>query len=78
MNEQIIKASTGNYGRVYVVVPISAKESMMEWMKRSGFKKSHFFRTALMIGTVQLAEKLGVKDSEVDHFSKFVHQADPN
>ncbi len=78
MDEKIIKANTGNYGRVNVVVPISAKESMMFWMKKSGFKKAQFFRTALLIGTVQLAEKLGIKEESGNHFCNFDQQADRN
>jgi hypothetical protein len=68
MDEKIIKASSGNYGRIYIVVPISVKESMMAWMKKSGFKKAHFFRTALMIGTIQLAQQLGIRGESDNHF----------
>jgi hypothetical protein len=68
MEEQIIRARTGNYGRINVVVPISAKESMISWMKKSGINKAQFFRTALMIGTIQLAQQLGIKGESDDHF----------
>lgn len=78
MDEKIIKASTGNYGRINVVVPISAKESMMVWMKKSGFKKAQFFRTALMIGTVQLAQNLGIKEASDNHYNDIAKKADPN
>jgi len=78
MDEKIIRASTGNYGRVNVVVTISAKKSMMEWMKKSGFKKAQFFRTALIIGTVQLAQTLGIKEESGNHFIDIAKQAAPN
>ena len=77
MEEKIIRASTGNYGRIYIVVPISAKESMMDWMKKSGFKKAQFFRTALMIGAVQLAKNLGIKEESDNHFIDVYKQAVP-
>ena len=76
MDEKIIKASTGNYGRINVVVPISAKESMITWMKKSGFKKAQFFRTALLIGAVQLAQQLGIKEESDNHFSDLAQQSD--
>ena len=76
MDEKTIRAKTGNYGRVNVVVPISAKESMMSWMRKSGFKKAQFFRTALMIGTVQLAQQLGIKEQTEEHFDAFSQQHD--
>ena len=78
MDEKIIKANTGNYGRINVVVPISAKESMMSWMKKSGFKKAQFFRTALMIGSVQLAQQLGIMEESDSHYNDFAQQADRN
>ncbi len=68
MTEEIIKRKTGTYGRVNIVLPISAKQSMLSWMSKSGLKKAHFFRTALMIGSVQLAEQLGIKEKSDDHF----------
>ena len=77
MDEKIIKANTGNYGRINVVVPISAKESMVSWMKKSGINKAQFFRTALMIGTVQLAKNLGIKKESDNHFNDVNKQADP-
>ena len=78
MSEEVIKARTGNYSRVNIVVPVNAKESMMSWMKKSGFKKSQFFRTALMIGSVQLAQQLGIKESTENHFISIAQQADRN
>ena len=76
MSEEIIRTRTGTYGRVYVVVPMTVKESMLSWMRKSGFKKSQFFRTALMIGTVQLAEQLGIKEESENHFRLILQQTD--
>ena len=78
MPEEIIKARTGNYSRVNIVVPVTAKESMVSWMKKSGIKKAQFFRTALLIGTVQLAQQLGIKEESDNHFSDLAQQADRN
>ena len=68
MTEEIIKRKTGTYGRVNIVLPLSAKQSMLTWISRSGLKKAQFFRTALLIGSVQLAEQLGIKEKSDDHF----------
>jgi len=61
MSDQIIKTNTGSYGRVNVFLPMPIKDQMLNWMAQSGMKKAQFFRTALMIGTVQLAQQLGIK-----------------
>jgi len=68
MTDEIIKRKTGTYGRVNIVLPLSAKQSMLSWMEKSGIKKAQFFRTALLIGSVQLAEQLGVKEESKNHF----------
>ena len=68
MSEEIITTKTGVYGRVNVVLPMPVKEQMYSWMQKSSMKKSQFFRTALMIGTVQLAQQLGIKEKTDDHF----------
>ena len=74
MSEEMIKAKSGNYGRVNIVVPWTVKQSMYSWVEKSGLKKSQFFRTALMIGTVQLAEQLGIKEKSDNHFSDIAQQ----
>jgi hypothetical protein len=76
MTEEIIKRKTGTYGRVNIVLPISAKQSMLCWMSKSGLKKAQFFRTALLIGSVQLAENLGIKEETDSHFSDLAQQPD--
>ena len=58
MTEEIITRKTGTYGRVNIVLPISAKQSMLSWVDKSGLKKAQFFRTALMIGSVRLLHRL--------------------
>jgi len=68
MTEKIITRKTGTYGRVNIVLPITAKKSMLSWVNKSGLKKAQFFRTALMIGSVQLAENLGIKENTENHF----------
>lgn len=76
MTEEIIKRKTGTYGRINIVLPISAKQSMLSWMSKSGLKKAQFFRTALMIGSLQLAEQLGIKEKSDDHFCDLTQQPD--
>jgi len=39
MTDEIIKRKTGTYGRVNIVLPLSAKQSMLYWMNKSGLKK---------------------------------------
>lgn len=68
MTEEIITRKTGSYGRINIVLPITAKQSMLTWIDKSGLKKAQFFRAALMIGSVQLAEQLGIKEKTDDHF----------
>jgi hypothetical protein len=68
MSDEIITTKSGVYGRVNVVLPMLVKEQMLSWMQKSSMKKAQFFRTALMIGTVQLAQQLGIKDKTDDHF----------
>jgi len=72
MSEQIIKTNTGVYGRVIVTLPLSAKVSMLSWVKKSGMKKAQFFRTALMISALQLANELQAKESNVGYFEEEV------
>jgi hypothetical protein len=74
MTEEIITRKTGTYGRVNIVLPISAKQSMLSWMSKSGLKKAQFFRTALLMGSVQLAEQLGVKEKSDNHFNDLAQQ----
>jgi len=76
MSEEVIKARTGNYSRVNIVVPVNAKKSMVSWIKKSGIKKAQFYRTALLIGSVQLAQQLGIKEKSDSHFSDHAQQAD--
>lgn len=67
MSDQIINTKTGSYGRVNVVLPLPIKDQMLNWMNQSGMKKAQFFRTALMIGTVQLAQQLGIEVQGISH-----------
>ncbi len=76
MSDQIIKTNTGSYGRVNVVLPIPIKDQMLNWMNQSGMKKAQFFRTALMIGTVQLAQQLGIEVQGINpNKSRYSEQA---
>jgi hypothetical protein len=68
MSEKIISAQSGIYGRLQVTVPISAKSSMLSWVKKSGMKKAEFLRVALMIGAVQLANELRAKGIDEGFF----------
>ena len=70
MSELIIKTKTGVYGCVNVTLPLSAKVSMFSWQKKSGMNKAQFFRTALMIGALQLANNLQAKEPNVGYFDE--------
>jgi hypothetical protein len=76
MTEPIIKARTGVYGRVNVTLPLPAKVSMLSWVKKSGMKKAQFFRTALMIGALQLANDLNAKEPNEGYFDNTRLSAD--
>jgi hypothetical protein len=69
MEEKVIVTKRGLYGRVNVTLPIPIKSSMLELQKRSGMKKAEFLRTALMMGTAQLAEQVKQKEP-IQGFSK--------
>ncbi len=49
------------YGRVNITVPMPVKQSMMDWIRKSGMGKAEFFRIALMIGAIQLANQVQAK-----------------
>ena len=68
MSEQIIRTKTGVYGRVNVTLPLPAKVSMLSWQKKTGMNKAQFFRTALMIGALQLANDLQAKEPNSGYF----------
>jgi hypothetical protein len=70
MNEKIIRAQSGVYGRLQVTLPMPAKSSMMTWAKKSGMKKAEFLRTALMIGAIQLANDLRAKHPDDGYFEQ--------
>ncbi|MDY6896424.1 MAG: hypothetical protein SVO01_13555 [Thermotogota bacterium] len=74
MSDEIINAKSGKYGRVNIVVPWVAKETMLSWFEKSGMKKSEFFKTALLMGTVQLSKQLGIKEGSSNHFSDHAQQ----
>lgn len=64
MEEKIIKAKSGNYGRVQVTLPVTVKDTVLIWAKKSGVNKAAFLRMALMIGAANLAEYINVKDDD--------------
>jgi hypothetical protein len=61
MSEQVIITKRGTFGRVQVTLPMSVKNSMITWVKKSGMGKAEFFRVALMIGAFKLAEQVNAK-----------------
>lgn len=61
-NEQVIKTKRGNFGFVRVTIPMTTKETMLKWCKKSGLGKAEFFRVGLMIGIKQLAESVNAKN----------------
>jgi hypothetical protein len=40
---------------------MTIKQSMMDWIRKSGMGKVEFFRVALMIGAIQLANQVQAK-----------------
>jgi hypothetical protein len=62
--EQTITTKRGTFGFVRVTIPLPVKETMLDWCKKSGMGKAEFFRVALMMGTVQLADQVKAKSQE--------------
>ena len=62
--EQTITTKRGTFGFVRVTIPMTVKETMLDWCKKSGMGKAEFFRVGLMIGIKQLAESVNAKSQE--------------
>jgi hypothetical protein len=59
--EEIVTTKRGTFGFVRVTIPMTVKETMLNWCRQSGMGKAEFFRVALMMGTVQLADQVKAK-----------------
>ena len=62
--DEIVTKNRGVFGKVQVTLPMNVKRSMIAWMRKSGMGKTEFFRVALMMGTVQLADQVKAKGSD--------------
>ena len=60
--EQVITTKRGNFGFVRVTIPMNVKETMLNWCVKSGMGKAEFFRVALMMGAIQLADQVKAKE----------------
>jgi hypothetical protein len=60
--EQVITTKINTYGFVRVTIPMSVKEKMLTWCRRSGMGKAEFFRVSLMMGAVNLADQVKAKN----------------
>lgn len=69
MSDEIVTKNRGVFGRVQIAVPMPVKNSMLSWMKKSGMGKAEFFRTALMMGAIQLANQVKAKSENEGFFS---------
>ena len=58
MEEKIIITRRGVFGRVNVTLPLAVKSSLMDFKKRSGYKKAEFLRMALVTGYITMAHNL--------------------
>jgi hypothetical protein len=43
---------------------------MLSWWRKSGMRKAEFFRAALMMGVVQLANNLEAKSPDEGYYNK--------
>ena len=59
--DEVITTKRGNFGFIRVTIPISIKDTLLTWHKRSGMGKAEFFRAALLIGSNHLAESISAK-----------------
>ena len=62
--DEIVTKNRGVFGKVQVTLPMQVKDSMLSWMRKSGMGKAEFFRVALMIGTVKLADQVKAKPGD--------------
>lgn len=67
MDEQVIVTKRGSYGKVNVTLPMQVKQTMLTWCQRSGMGKTEFFRTALMMGVIQLAQNMNAKEQKENY-----------
>ena len=72
MEEKIITTKRGLYGRVNITLPLSIKSSLLDFQKRSGYKRAEFMRLALMTGYVTIAHNLEKNNQKIDF--EFSHQ----
>ncbi len=56
--EEIINTKRGQYGRINVTLPLTIKLALMDFQKRSGYKKAEFMRLALVTGYITMAHNL--------------------
>lgn len=61
--EQVISTKKASYGFVRVALPMTTKETMLSWCKKSGMGKAEFFRVSLMMGVIQLSDQVHAKSS---------------
>jgi hypothetical protein len=59
--ENEIVTKRGRFGRIQVTIPMDTKYKMLDCHKKSGLGKAEFFRVALMMGAVQLADQVKAK-----------------
>lgn len=66
-NEQVVTTKKGNFGFVRVTIPMSVKNTMLNWCERSGMGKAEFFRVSLMLGVIQLADQIKAKEPNIGY-----------
>ncbi|MGD0877012.1 MAG: hypothetical protein ABSA01_02550 [Anaerolineales bacterium] len=64
MDEKVIKAKSGLYGRVNITLPLPVKVSLFDMQKKTGMKKAEFLRLALTTGLIELSK--GFSGSEIN------------
>jgi hypothetical protein len=62
MENEIVTKNRNIFGRLNITIPMPVKESMMDWMNKSGMGRAEFFRVALMMGAIQLANQVQAKE----------------
>ncbi len=69
MSEEIIVTKRGTFGRVQVTLPMNVKNSMLNWVKKSGMGKAEFLRVSLMMGATQLANSVMAKEPNEGYYT---------
>ena len=68
--EKVITTKRGKFGFVRVAIPITVKDTILNWCRQSGMRKAEYFRVSLMMGVIQLADQVNAKEPNMGYLEK--------